>query len=488
MGEMIPNWLLQRAYLTPERTALVFNERSWTFLEMKDRVYELVMRINGYSVSRHSRVAILVKNRPTTVFLIHALQSLGAEIVFLNSRLTATEISYQIKDSGTDILFFDHDFYTTVKELENSVDLKAYSIDKIMSSSQKNTGTVRSDFDLDEICSIMYTSGTTGKPKGVRQTYGNHWWSATGSSLNLGIQENDAWLCAVPLFHISGLSILMRSVIYGIPVYLMEEFNEKHANSLLQSGKVTIMSVVSAMLNRMLLDLQDETYHENFRCMLLGGGPAPLPLLEKCAAKNIPVFQSYGMTETASQIVTLSPEDSFTKLGSAGKPLFPAQIKIVRTDGKTADARETGEIALKGPNITPGYLNQKQSLQDGWFLTGDLGYLDEDGFLYVQDRRSDLIISGGENVYPAEIEAVLMAHEAIDEAGVVGMSDPTWGQVAYAFVVGKELLEEELLQFCRERLASYKIPKRIIRVKELPRNAANKLVREKLRLLIEGKK
>ncbi|WP_233713343.1 o-succinylbenzoate--CoA ligase [Lederbergia citri] len=487
MGEMIPNWLLQRAYLTPERTALVFNDQTWTFREMKDIVHELATKISGYSVSRQSRVAILVKNRQTTVFLIHALQSIGAEIVFLNSRLTASELSYQIKDSGSSVLLYDQDFYTTVKDLEYlSIDLNAYSIENIMTSSQKKLGNVRSDFDLDETCSIMYTSGTTGKPKGVRQTYGNHWWSATGSSLNLGLQENDAWLCAVPIFHISGLSILMRSVIYGIPVFLMEDFNEKQANLFLQSGKVTIMSVVTATLNRMLTDLQNEIYHENFRCMLLGGGPAPLPLLEKCAAKNIPVFQTYGMTETASQIVTLSPEDSFAKLGSAGKPLFPAQIKIVRTDGKAADARETGEIALKGPNITPGYLNQKHFLQDGWFLTGDLGYLDEDGFLYVQDRRSDLIISGGENVYPAEIEAVLIAHEAIDEAGVVGISDPTWGQVAYAFIVGKAFSEEELLQFCRERLASYKIPKRFIQVKELPRNAANKLVREKLRLLIEG--
>ncbi|MBS4216719.1 o-succinylbenzoate--CoA ligase [Bacillus sp. FJAT-49711] len=485
---MIPNWLLQRAHLTPKRAALVFNEQTWTFQEMKEVILDFAMNLTGLSISHHSRVAILMKNRPKTVFLIHALQMIGAEIVFLNSRLTASELSYQIKDSHTTALCYDRDFQATVKEIEAFVELKTYSIERL-TASQKKSVNMRSEFDLDDICSIMYTSGTTGKPKGVRQTYGNHWWSAIGSSLNLGIQENDAWLCAVPLFHISGLSILMRSVIYGIPVYLLEEFNEKTANTILQSGKVTIMSVVTAMLNRMLTQLRDEVYHENFRCMLLGGGPAPLPILEKCAAKQIPVFQTYGMTETASQIVTLSPEDSLYKLGSAGKPLFPAQIKILTSTEKEAKARETGEIALKGPNITPGYLNHEQSFRHGWFLTGDLGYLDEEGFLYVQDRRSDLIISGGENVYPAEIEAVLMAHDAVDEAGVTGMSDATWGQVAYAFIVcHKEVTEEELLSFCRGRLASYKIPKKIIKVKELPRNGANKLERKNLPLLIEGRK
>ncbi|MBS4200104.1 o-succinylbenzoate--CoA ligase [Bacillus sp. FJAT-49732] len=487
MGEMIPNWLLQRTHLTPTRTALVFNEQTWSFQELKEIVLDYAMKLSGYSISHHSRVAILMKNRPKTVFLVHALQLVGAEIVFLNSRLTASELSYQINDSETTVLFYDLDFSTTAEDLERlCADLQSCSIEDLITSA-KHIVNIHSEFDLDDISSIMYTSGTTGKPKGVQQTYGNHWWSAIGSSLNLGIQENDAWLCTVPIFHISGLSILMRSVIYGIPIFLMEEFNEEYANSLLQSGKVTIMSVVTAMLNRMLTALKDESYHENFRCMLLGGGPAPLPLLEKCAKKHIPVFQSYGMTETASQIVTLSPEDSFKKLGSAGKPLFPAQIKIVRNDGKDASALETGEIALKGPNITPGYLHHDMSVCDGWFLTGDLGYLDEDGFLYVQDRRSDLIISGGENVYPAEIEAVLMAHETVYEAGVTGINDTTWGQVAYAFIVGQNVTEEELLQFCREKLASYKIPKRIIQVKELPRNAANKLVRGKLRLLIEGR-
>ncbi len=194
----------------------------------------------------------------------------------------------------------------------------------------------------------MYTSGTTGNPKGVIQTYGNHWWSAVGSALNLGFMDRDCWLCSVPLFHISGFSILMRSVIYGMPIVLHEKFNVENTFKDIKDKQVTIMSVVGTTLTRIVDALGEKRLPEHFRCMLLGGGPAPLPLLKKCVDKEIPVFQSYGMTETSSQIVTLSPEYSLTKLGSAGKPLFPAQLRIQLEDGKWHQLDEAGEIVVKG--------------------------------------------------------------------------------------------------------------------------------------------
>ncbi len=219
--------------------------------------------------------------------------------------------------------------------------------------------------------------------------------------------------------------------------------------------------------------------------MLLGGGPAPIHLLEQCKQKGIPVFQSYGMTETSSQIVTLAPEYSLEKIGSAGKALFPSQLRI-EVDGRQAAANEAGEIVVFGPNVTKGYWNRldatEQSIQAGWLHTGDIGYLDEEGFLYVLDRRSDLIISGGENVYPAEIESVLSSHPAVFEAGVRGVDDEKWGQVPLAFVVLKEeVTEQQLLAYCRDHLASYKIPREIVFCPELPRNGANKLLRRELK-------
>ncbi|WP_062109566.1 o-succinylbenzoate--CoA ligase [Bacillus niameyensis] len=491
MQEAIPNFLLQRAYLTPDRKALVFEERTWTFREMAEIVQEFTKRLASLSIKRHDRVAILMKNRPDMVFIIHALQQIGVDIVFLNFRLTASELQFQLEDSETKVLIYDEDFSKIAEQLQQlKADMNSFTPIQLRTLPLQEIE-IRNEFLLDEVCSIMYTSGTTGKPKGVLQSFGNHWWSAVGSSLNLGLRENDAWLCAVPLFHISGMSILMRSIIYGMPVYLMEQFDEKKANQLLCSGQITIMSVVSAMLNRMLDDLDDEGYHSAVRCMLLGGGPAPRPLLEKCVDKGIPIFQTYGMTETSSQIATLSPEDCLKKLGSAGKPLFPAQIKVVDGNGELLEAGQIGEIQLKGPNITAGYLNRPDAnastFDQGWLKTGDLGYLDEEGFLYVVDRRSDLIISGGENIYPAEIEEVLMAHHAVVEAGVTGIDDPTWGQVPYAFVVLKKHAEEKnILQFCDERLARYKIPKRIIQVNTLPRNASNKLLRRELIYYVEG--
>ena len=192
------------------------------------------------------------------------------------------------------------------------------------------------DFNLNDVATIMYTSGTTGKPKGVLQTFGNHWWSAMGSVINLGLTENDCWYCAVPIFHISGLSILIRNVIYGMKVVLVEKFDEVEANRNIIENGVTIISVVTTMVNRMIAVLGNNYYPDYFRCILLGGGPAPIHLLEHCKQKGIPVFQSYGMTETSSQIVTLSPEYSLEKIGSAGKALFPSQLRI-EVDGRQAE-------------------------------------------------------------------------------------------------------------------------------------------------------
>ncbi|WP_335871363.1 o-succinylbenzoate--CoA ligase [Bacillus sp. 2205SS5-2] len=477
----IPNLLLQRAHLTPDRIGLFGIEKNYTFQELFAQSLIVAGRLRRLGVKSGDHVGVLSSNDEKMVILLHSLQQLGCVSVLLNTRLTAEELSFQLRDANVEVICTEAAFANRCSFINKD---SIYTITDLFSNEGEEFEPEK-ELILEDICSIMFTSGTTGKPKGVLQSYQNHWWSAMGSVLNLGLDENDCWLCAVPLFHISGFSILMRSVIYGIPMKIYREFNAKEINLDIEAGNGTIISVVATMTLRLLEDLGNRKYHPRFRCFLLGGGPASLLLLQKCMKADIPVFQTYGMTETCSQVVTLPPEYSLTKLGSAGKALFPCQLTIL-----DPNEQGEGEIAVKGPNISSGYYRRLEATQDafreGWLLTGDIGYLDEEGFLFVVDRRSDLIISGGENIYPAEVESVLQAHEAVIEAGVTKIPNDKWGQVPYAYITVRQVVgEEELLRWCEERLAKYKVPHGISIVKELPRNAANKLVRNELRALWE---
>ena len=346
-------------------------------------------------------------------------------------------------------------------------------------------------FELAATHSLLYTSGTTGTPKGAILTYGNHLWSAIGSALNLGVREDDRWLACLPLFHVGGLAILLRGAIYGTTAVVHESFDAARVNASIDEDGVTIISVVANMLQRMLDQRADQPYPASMRCVLLGGGPAPEPLLQRCAALDVPVVQTYGLTETASQVATLAPEDALPKLGSAGKPLFGTELRIEGQDGSHLPAGAEGEIVVRGPTVTPGYLNRPEAtaeaIHGGWLHTGDIGYVDAEGYLYVLDRRDDLIVSGGENVYPAEIEAVLQSHPDVAEAGVYGAPDERWGQTPVAAVVlrpGATITPDTLMAHCREHLAAYKTPSRIELHDQLPRNAAGKLMRSRLRELL----
>ncbi|MBU8879860.1 o-succinylbenzoate--CoA ligase [Bacillus sp. FJAT-29790] len=493
--QFMPNFIKKRAFLTPDRPAIHFEETTYTFSEVNERAFRIAGQLSGYGLAKGQYTGVLLKNHADSAFIFLALQLLGVRAVILNNRLTAEELIWQMNDSKAKFLITENDFSLISVELKDAIpDLVAVEKEALFDSPFFELPIV-DEISLDEVCTVMYTSGTTGHPKGVLQTYGNHWWSAIGSALNLGLTERDCWLCAVPLFHISGYSILMRSVIYGMKMVILDSFNEMKAVETIRNEKVTIMSVVSTMLTRIEETLDDSGLPSEFRCMLLGGGPASKTLLEKCKSKQIPIYQTYGMTETSSQIVTLSPEYSFSKLGSAGKALFPSQLKIVGQNGVEVKAKEEGEIVVKGPNVTIGYLNREketsEKLINGWLSTGDIGFIDEDGFLYVLDRRSDLIISGGENVYPAEIEGVLVAHQDIADAGVIGIKDEKWGEVPVAFVVAHTengVNEDNIIQYCQQKLAKYKVPRKIMLIDEIPRNASKKILRRKLRQYIENGK
>ncbi|HDX9576923.1 TPA: o-succinylbenzoate--CoA ligase [Bacillus pseudomycoides] len=478
--DKMPNWLMQRAFLTPERTAMETKDNTYTFLQLHEEVLSMCEHLAYLQVKKGTKVAVLMKNSMEMVIAIHALSYVGAVAAMLNTRLSREELLWQMEDAEVSCLLTDEEFAGERVPVYLFAELTAM---------QKETAVVQNEFVLEETMTIIYTSGTTGKPKGVMLTYGNHWWSAVGSSLNLGLRDDDCWLACLPLFHVGGLSLLMKNIMYGMRVLLVPKYDPDFIYEALQTRGVTMISVVSKMLTDLLERLQEDTYPPSLRCVLLGGGPAPRPLLETCVAKGIPVYQTYGMTETSSQICTLAADYMLTKVGSAGKPLFPCQIRIEQ-DGREASVGTAGEIVVKGPNVTNGYFKReeatKASIENGWLHTGDIGYLDEEGFLYVLDRRSDLIISGGENIYPAQIEEVLLAHPAVLEAGVVGVTDERWGQVPVAFVVkSKEVTVEELIAFCARKLARYKVPKEVYFLSDLPRGASKKLLRRELRQLAE---
>ncbi|MGJ9457459.1 o-succinylbenzoate--CoA ligase [Oceanobacillus sp. CF4.6] len=477
MAEVIPHWLTKQADLAPEAIAMELEDGSTvTFKRLKEKSQRFAKQLAQRGVTEGSHVGILSTNQIPMIVAIHALSYLGAVGVLLNTRLTGEELNYQVKDAEVSILLTaDH-----LKESAQSLKVKHIQSFSDIEAQPGKEVILKSELDLDNTFTIIYTSGTTGFPKGVLHTYGNHWWSAIGSALNLGLNKDDKWLIPLPIFHVSGLSTSIKSVIYGMPVYLLEKFDAATVHQAIMNKGVTIVSVVTMMVQRLMDRLGDESYPESFRCMLLGGGPAPKPMLERAKEKKIPVFQSYGMTETASQIVTLAPKDALEKIGSAGKPLFPAQLKIARATDELI-----GEILVKGPMVTNGYFKNEDAnrklFDNGWLATGDMGYLDDEGFLYVVDRRNDLIISGGENIYPSEIESVLSGMEQIHEVGVAGKKDDVWGQVPIAYIVKhEEVTVDAIYTYLKKRLAKYKLPKEIHFVEGLPRNASNKLVRNKL--------
>ena len=432
-------------------------EHTWSFAELDTAVDAVATELQSRGVRAKDRVGIRAANSAGFVVAVHALMRVGAVVVPINTRLTKREVAFQTEDADLQITLEDAD------------------LAQLLSGPRVGAGVAQHEFEMDAWHSILYTSGTTGRPKGAILTYGNHWSSAVASALNLGLLPNDTWLVCLPLFHVGGLSILLRSVICGMTALVLPRFEAAEVNRAIDEQGVTIVSVVSTMLDRMLTARGARVYPASLRCVLLGGGPAPLPLLQRATDLGVPVVQTYGLTETASQFTTLAPEDALARLGSAGKPLMGSQIRV----------GSDGEIAVRGPSVSPGYLHGASSLDaDGWLHTGDLGYLDADGYLYVLDRRDDLIVSGGENVYPAEVEAVLLAHPAVADAGVVGVADAEWGRTAAAFVVladGGIATSEELINFCRERLAAYKVPRNIEFREALPRNASGKLLRRELR-------
>lgn len=469
------NWLLKQAATQPNQIAIDDGNERLSFAELKKQVEVLVGKIDHLNPG--SRVGLLATNTLMSYKLALAIMCSGRTIVWLNWRLAGEELERQIKDSGLQLCLVENSLWRS--GMTNP--FKSYSAFLITNA---DPGELIPVFKSDWVASIMYTSGTTGKPKGVLQTFGNHFYSAVSSALNLGLSSADKWLCVAPIFHISGFSIIMRGLIYGMTVRLVEKFRAEEIERILANETVTIMSVVPFMLKK-LIQQQNKTnthYNSAFRCMLLGGGTIDRETLEICLQRSIPVVQCYGMTETCSQIVALRSVDALLKLGSVGQPLFSTQLKLSKD----------GEILLKTPALTPGYLNLPDKLPskmiDGWYRTGDIGHLDKEGYLYIDGRADEMLISGGENIFPQEVEQVYQRYPQINEVAVVGQNDSVWGQVPVAFVVSdRRLSTTKLMNYGYEHLARYKVPQHYIFVSELPKNASGKIRRFMLREKLNNK-
>lgn len=485
MNRFVPDWL--SVLQNDQKLALIVQNATYSYADLYRYSRTLASRLHTLGIKQGDRVALLARDPLVFLLTLHAVRFLKAVLVPINTRLAKAEMVWQAQDAFVSLFISDSNHQEQMLRVVNETPHPILTF--VLNDTPSDDGEysfVPGSIDLELVQSIMYTSGTTGYPKGALITYENHLYGAMMSGYRLGVLEQDCWLTSMPLFHVGGQAVLMRSLLYGTTAMIQERFDEKEFNHAIDEGTVTLVSVVPAMLSRMI-EIRNKPYPAQLRCVLLGGGPAPKPLLERCAALNIPVSQSYGLTEANSQVATLPPSLSLEKLGSAGKPLSQNEVRIVDEDGHDVAPGTQGEIIVRGPTMTKGYYHNKEADQkawrDGWFYTGDIGSLDEQGYLYMVDRRHDLIISGGENIYPAEIEGVLSGHDAVQEVGVTGMSNDRYGQVPIAFVVlhaDKMVTALELQAYCKTRLASYKVPKEIRFVSSLPRNASLKLLRREL--------
>ncbi|MDQ7858519.1 MAG: o-succinylbenzoate--CoA ligase [Armatimonadota bacterium] len=473
---IVPDWLAARAAAAPDAEAVVAPQGALTFGALDAEATAAARRLAAAGVVAGARVALALGNGLPFAVLTHALARLGAVMVPLNTRLAAAEASWQLADSRAGLVICDDAHGALAASAARATGARVLPLDELEAAVSAEIVPGRG-IDLSAPQGIIYTSATSGRPKGALLSFGNHWWNAIGSVLNLGLRSDDRWLVPLPLYHVGGLAVLWRGVIYGIPAVVCDRFDPDAANHAIDAGGVTVVSVVSTMLRRMLDARGDRPYPSTLRCVLTGGGPVPAELIERCLAAGVPVAPSYGLTEAASQVATLRPDQVARRPRSSGRPLLPVEVRV---DGE--------EILVRGPTVMLGYAERPEetaaALQDGWLRTGDLGRLDDDGYLYVLDRREDLIVSGGENVYPAEVEAVLVQHPAVADAGVIGVPDPQWGQAVAAAVVprsGAYLDEASVRAFCADRLAAYKVPRWVWTVDALPRGPGGKLLRHELR-------
>ncbi|MFK4105175.1 long-chain fatty acid--CoA ligase [Streptomyces sp. NPDC019531] len=489
----------------PEAVVVVPEKHHVTVRELHERVNRLAAGLAGLGVRRGDVVGLLLYNQPEFLELVYAAGRLGAVFLPLNYRLSEDEWQYILGHAQAKVLVTEPEFGPAadrmaahLPDLEHRVQVGGEAVSEPWTGYEellaRHPGARVEPVEVgpEDLQRLMYTSGTTARPKGVCITYGNVQAKNLAHIVHFGLTAADTTLVCGPLYHVGGLDMPALGVLYaGGRVVLQRKFDPVGALRAIEEHRVTNVWLAPAMVNAVLEVPDRDSYDTTSVRFVLGGGEkTPEPVLRRImtAFPNAWFADAYGLTETVSGDTFLDREHALSKLGSVGRPVPHTRVRIVDDTGAEVPAGELGEITLHGPKVFAGYWRDEKAtaaaLRDGWFHTGDIGHVDEEGFLYIDDRKKDMIVSGGENIATPEVERVLYEHPAVLEAAVVGLTHPRWGEVPRAFVVlrsGTDAGPEELREFCRARLAKFKVPARFDFVDELPRTPSGKVLKRTLR-------
>jgi len=491
--------ILRRAAISPNQSAITFEGSTQTFAELGDRVRRMATMLRAGGISAGDRVGYIGLNHPVFLEMLYACGCLGAVFVPLNFRLTGPEVRFIANDAGISAMVADDMLRPLIDEERDNLECTRYitaeanadnweSLESLMAAAAPIEASEK--VDADDVAFIMYTSGTTGLPKGAMLTHGNIFWN----SINVCFGEDGVsgtTLTCAPLFHIGGLNVTtLMSLSKGVEVVLLRSFDAGQVLSLIEKHRVTTMFGAPTMF---LMMVQDESFAStdlsSIATLTCGGAPVPVPLIKTYGERGITFCQGYGLTETAPFASLLASDQAMAKVGSAGKAPMFTEVRIVDENNNPVAAGVHGEVCIKGPNVMKGYWNREEATAEaidtqGWFHSGDIGYLDDEDFLFLCDRVKDMVITGAENVYPAEVESILYGHPSILEVAVIGLPDEKWGEAVTAIAVleeGAELTLESLRDFAGESLARYKLPSQLRFVDILPRNPAGKVQKFKLK-------
>lgn len=498
-------FLTKRAFLSPGLDGYVEGDGSLrlSYAELNASSNRIANAFIGAGIQKEERVGLLLMNSREFMEAYYALAKIGAVVVPLNWRLVADELEFILKDSGTERLIFGEEFLETVAELHSRGDktdvsqwLQVEGTQEVayFAQSYQQFRDAASDEEPqiggqdEDMLYIMYTSGTTGLPKGVVHTHNSAIWGLMTIGATAEYQANDRYLACLPMFHVGALTPLAVNVWRGASNIVMRSFDPVRAWELIQEEKITIGLAVPAMLNFMLQVPCEQYDYSTLRWMMTGAAPVPVPLTLAYHEMGIGIQQVYGLTETCGPGCLMDAENALRKPESTGRAFFHTQVRIVDESGADCPPGEAGEVWVKGKHNMREYWNRPEATAEtivdgGWLRTGDVATMDDEGFVAIQDRIKDMIISGGENVYPAEIEGVLASHPGIVEAAVIGQQSTRWGESPLAIVVRSDetLTENEVLGFCQGKLARFKQPQMVAFIDEIPRNPSGKILKRVLR-------